>query len=296
MMQCRKDRIGAFMLASAVAAGALLTAGCRKEPEAASPSPSLAIKGGSGSGSGSGKAPGGATAQTSPAGKAETSAPQAVTAEQLAKDFQADDSKAAAKYKDRWLVVDGTYKEAYEKKVGGTETRMVYFADYHDPSTRHSTLIGCKLDAAAYPAFDGLTPGQKIKVKALCTGGGYERVSLADGQLLEAGKDPALEVPAAQLAKEFATERKVAEMKYNDRWLLVEGTVFEANPKDKPSITLEGADEKAAKPIRVVAQFGGDREADPGKVKKGDKVRLKGKAMLYLDDGSAVLQECKVVK
>jgi hypothetical protein len=295
MMQCRTDRVATLLLASAVAAGAAFSGGCRKEPVASSTSPPLAIGGEAGSPAPSGKSPGPATAGKG-GGRLDTSAALAVTADQLAKDFQSDEKAAEGKYRDRWLVVDGVYKEAYERNAGGTPTRLAYFADYNDPSTRHTSLVGCEVGAAAYPAFDGLTPGQRIKVKARCTRGGYSSVLLSDGELLEAGKDSALAVSAAQLAKEVAADGKAAAARYNDKWLLVEGTVWQANPKDRPAITLEGADEKAAKPVRVVGLFGGDREADPGKVKKGDRVRLKGKAALYRDDGSAVLDDCKLVK
>jgi hypothetical protein len=294
-MQSPSDRIAAFLLASVVAAGAVFTAGCRKEPVAPSPSPSLSITGNQGSGTDSGMSQGPGKVQTGPAGKADTLPPLAVTADQLARDFQGDDKAAEAKYRNRWLVVDGVYKESYERKVGGTETRMVYFADYRDPQTGHTSHVGCKVDAASYPAFDGLTPGQKIKVKAQCTGGGYGSVSLDQGQLVEAGKDPALEVSAAQVGGEFAADRKAAEAKYCGRWLLVEGTVLQANTKDKPAITLEGGG-KPAGTVHVVATFTGDRDGDPGKVKKGDKVRLKGKAIPSLDNSTAVLEECKLVK
>jgi hypothetical protein len=295
MMQCPSYRIAAFLLASVVAAGAVFTAGCRKEPAAPSPSPSLSITGDQGSGTNSGMSQGPAKAHTGPAGKADTAPPLAVTADQVARDFQGDDKASGAKYSNRWLIVDGVYKEAYERKIGGTETRMVYFADYRDPQIGHTSHVGCKVDAASYPAFDGLTPGQKIKVKALCTGGGYQSVSLAEGKLEWADKDPAVEVSAAHLAGECAAHLNAARDRYTGRWLLVEGNVLQTNPKDRPTITLEGADEKGAKPFHVVAQFGLDRETDPAKVKKGDKVKLKGK-VLALDGSSALLEDCKLVK
>ncbi len=295
MMQCPTDRVARLLLASAVAAGLAFTAGCRKEPTASSTPPPLAIGGDSGSASSLATARAPTTAGKA-AGRPDSSPALPVTADQLARDFQSDEKAAAGKYRDRWLVVDGVYKEAYEKKAEGGETRMVYFADYSNPETRHTSFVGCKVAAASYPAFDGLTPGQKIKVRARCTAGAYSSVSLADGELLEAGPDPAVRLPAAQLAREVAADGKAAAARYNDRWLLVEGTVWQTSTKDRPAITLEGADEKAAKPFRVTALFKGDRETEPAKVKKGDKVKLKGRAALYLDDGSAVLDDCKLVK
>jgi hypothetical protein len=221
--------------------------------------------------------------------------PLAVTAEQLAKDFQADEKAAGGTYRDRWLLVEGPYKEAYERSIAGNVTRMVYFKDYRDPVKGHTCAVGWQVPEGSWPRVDGLTPGQKVKVRARCLRAGYLSVLLGEGEVLEVGPDPAVVVPAAQLAREFAANREAAREKYNDKWLLVEGTVEETS-KDKPTVTLAGPEEKGAKPVRVVARFGGDREADPGKVKKGDKVRLKGKASLYLDDGSAVLEDCKLVK
>jgi hypothetical protein len=301
MTQLPGDRL-ALLLASAVALG--LVGGCGKEPAASptAPAPPIAAIPGAESGPNATPSPSpvppSAKGPASAGGQAaEPASPAlAVTADQLARDFQADEKSARAKYQGRWLVINGVYKEAYERNLGGTVSRMFYFTDYNDPGTKHTCAVGCKVDAAHWPKLDGLTQGQKVKVRARCTGGGYQSVALADGELLEAGPDPAVAVPAAQLARDFAANKDATRARYNDRWLLVEGTVSQASTKDRPSITLEGTDDKGGKPVRVEARFRADRESDPGKVKKGDKVKITGKALLYLEDGTAVLDDCKLVR
>jgi hypothetical protein len=287
-----------LLLASVVAAGMGCLVGCGKDPTG-SPAASLPANGtrtASGPTAGPGTLPGAPAAAIPGPGAPEGGPPLAVAADLLARDFQADDRAAAKKYKDRWLVVEGLYKEAYQRDSGGEVSRLFYFTDYNDPFTRHTCAIKCTMDGQHWLAFDGLTPGQKVKVKARCTGGGYQSVTLADGEVQEVGPDPAVPVAAIRLAAEFAADRNKARRDYNDRWLLVEGTVQERTTKDPPAIVLEGAGEKVAGTVCVVARFRFGRDTEPGRVKKGDKVKLKGKAALFLDEGNAVLDECKLVK
>jgi hypothetical protein len=274
-------------------------AGCGKDP-AGSPAASLPANGtgvAGAPGAGTGTSPGTPPVAIPGPAAPDAGPPIAVAADQLVKDFQADDGAAKKKYKGRWLVVEGLYKEAYQREIGGAVSRLFYFADYTDPATRHTWAIKCTVDAPRWPAFDGLTPGQKVKVKARCTGSDSQIVTLADGEVQEVfGPDPAVVVPAVQLAAEFAADRDKAGRAYNDKWLLVEGTVQETTAKDPPAIVLEGIPGKYGKAVPVVARFRVGRDTEPARVKKGDKVKLKGKAALFLDDGNAVLDECKLVK
>jgi hypothetical protein len=278
------------LLLAAVAAGTALLAGCGKEP-AATPDASLTADGP--------RKPGRTVRPGTTQGSPVVSIPGpplAVTVDQLAKDFQADDRVAEGKYKNRWLLVDGLCKEAYERDIAGTVSRLFYFKDYTDPITRYTWAVKCTADASHWPAFDGLTQGQKVKVKARLAGAGSQAVSLEDGEVVEAGPDPAVALPAGRLITEFAAHRDDVRRDYNDKWLLVEGTVQDTSTKDPPTITLDGAGTDPTKAVRIVARFRLGRETDPAKVKKGDKVKLKGQATLYLDDNNVVLDECKLVK
>jgi hypothetical protein len=289
------NRFAPLLLAAAVA-GTPFLAGCGKEP-VASPEVSLSA--------GPAKGPGKHTSATPPGtppvaipgpGSVDAGPPLTVASDQLARDFQADDRKAEEKYKGHWLIVDGVCKEAYERDIAGTVNRLFYFKDYTDPATRYTWQFKCQVDGPRWPAFDGLTQGQKVKIKARCTGAASQIVSLAEGEMIEAGPDPAKEFPAARLAGEFAAGRDKFRNDYNDKWLLVEGTVQETTAKDTPTVILEGTDGKAAGAVRVVARFDTYRAAEPARVKKGDRIKLKGKAALFLDDSNAVLVECKLVK
>ncbi len=285
------NRLAPLLFVAAVAATTLL-AGCGKEP-AGSPAVSLPGDPGKGSeGPPPGKSSGSPTASIPGPGSAEAGPPLAVTAEQLARDFQADERKADEKYKGHWLVVDGVCKEAWQKD----DKRLFYFKDYTDPVTRYTWRVKCLVPEPQWAAFDGLTQGQKVQVKARCSGAASQTVSLADGEVRESGPDPAVGVPAAQLAGDFAAGRDRVRDKYNDKWLLVEGTVQETTEKDPPTVILEGTDGKAAGGVRVVARFDAYRAAEPARVKKGDRIKLKGKGALFLDDGNAVLTDCKLVK
>ncbi len=275
-----------------LAAALVLLAGCGKEPAAG---PEASGPGARTAGPRPGTPAGTPVASIPGPGSAETTPALAVTAEQLAKDFLANDREAETKYKGRWLVVEGLCKEANERNTGGTVSRLFYFKDYTEPVNRVTVMTKCAVDEAHWPGFDGLTPGQKVKVKARCAGAASQVVSLEQGELVKADDDPAVAVPASRLAGEFAAGRDAARRDYNGKWLLVEGTVQDTSTKDPWTITLDGSTDKT-KGGCVVARFPMERQTDPAKVKKGDRVKLKGKAMLYADDSNVVLDECKLVK
>jgi hypothetical protein len=238
---------------------------------------------------------GGPSADTKP------SPPLEVTADQLSDAFLADENAAKAKYEDKWLIVDGLYEKAYTRYFDNGEVlgRMLWFTEYKDPKKRGTCMIGCKVGADQWPKVEGLSKGQKIKIKAHYYSGSKQSVDLKDCELLAAGPDPAIVVSAVQLTKDYAADKETARRKYPDeKPLLVEGVVFETRAMDEPIIILEGFDEKAAKPVRVEAHFDKiDRAGlSPETVKKGDKVKIKGRSGWFQSEDSVYLDQCKVLR
>jgi hypothetical protein len=266
-------------------AGLMLAAGCNKPTTTDGGKPS---------------SPTSSPAGGEPSADVKPSPPIEVTADQLADAFLTDENAAKAKYKDKWLIVDGLYEKAYERNVGGRSIgRKLWFMEYKDPKKRGICTVGCDVDAGPWPKVEGLTKGQKVKIKAHFKTGDKQTVDLAQCELLEVGPDPTIVVTAAQLTKDYAAGKEAARGKYSDeKPVLVEGVVFETSAKDEPTIILEGFDEKAPKPVRVEAHFDKIDRAGlpPEKVKKGDKVKIKGLAELYRGEGSVYLDKCKVMR
>src|SRR5262249_50910421 len=87
--------------------------------------------------------------------------------------------------------------------------------------------------------------------------------------------DPAVVVSAVRLTRDYAAGD--ADGKYLDKPLIVEGVVVGRREEEgRPSLLLEGCDEKKAYPLRVAAFYAAERTEEFAPLKKGDKVRVKG--------------------
>ena len=103
--------------------------------------------------------------------------------------------------------------------------------------------------------------------------------SMHDCELVEAGPDPAVSISASHLTAEFGKDQAAAEKKYKGMPLLIDGAIARISHKPgtgERSIFLQGNDTKASKPIQVRAEFHVDHEKSLGKLKVGQKVKIKG--------------------
>jgi predicted Zn finger-like uncharacterized protein len=200
-----------------------------------------------------------------------------LTTEQLGNAFKADKEAAKKKYDKQILAVEGVvYGAAYSDPDGHPRLDL----DCSVPDT--TLLMACHMAPASRPKVRGLTEGQKVKVKGLCyTQQAPPHLYLMECQILEAGPNPAIEISAVDLAKEFAADKEAAGKKYTEKQLVVEGVVVEVLPKtDKepyPQLILEGANNKEGKPIRIRAGPHIEHHQEFSNTKKGDKVKIKGK-------------------
>ncbi len=212
----------------------------------------------------------------------ETSAEPAftLTSEQLAREYHTDRAAAEGKYKDRWLIVEGTLEDFDLFSSGGVLARVGKSAG--GPGIR------CEFVPKATARLTDLTKGQKLKCKGRCVGGGGDFVDLVECELLEVGPDPAIAVSAVRLTRDYAGDDKAADGRYREKVLVVEGTVFgRKDAEQSVEVVLEGFDEKALFPVRVVANAAGRKEEFAG-LKKGDKVKIKGEC------GGSFLGEVRV--
>ncbi len=216
----------------------------------------------------------------------------AVNEEQLAKDAESDPEAAVKKYGGKTLLVEGTVLPAFSNEL--------FLKGNFDSTTQKGVQIMTRMVPSAQEKAAGLTVGQTIKVKGRCTGIG-QTVILSGCELAEVGPDPAIAVSAADLAKAYAQDDAAADKKYQGKQVLVEGVVVEvrklvAGPSSLPLVVLEGADEKAAVPFRVVIQFPTVDVKQPAwALKPGLTVKIKG-ACAGKKDGGVAVWSAKVVK
>jgi hypothetical protein len=244
-----RDRICPFVLTLA----ALLAAGCTRDP---------------------------APAGIASAGGEKTEVPSTepaftLTSDQLARDYEVDRAAADGKYKGRWLVVEGSLEDFDLFSSGRVLARLT--GSGGDARKLSAPGIRCEFVPKATARLTDLTKGQKLMCKGKCAGAaGGNFVDLAECELLEIGPDPAIAVSAVRLTRDYAGDEKAADGRYREKVLVVEGTVYERKEGDKTvEVVLEGFDEKALFPVRVVADAAGRREEFAG-LSKGDRVKIKG--------------------
>jgi hypothetical protein len=215
---------------------------------------------------------------TGAAGQQEMPSPEpafTLPAGQLAREYEADRASADDRYKGRWLAVEGPVDDVDLFASGRT---VVCVREPAGAGKKPGRGLRCAFVPAAAVRLDDVSRGQVIKFKGRCEGeAGGTFVDLADCELLEVGPDPALPVSAARLTRDYASDPRAADVKYAGHPLLVEGTVLEVRPTGEgPRLVLEGFDEKALYPVRVVAGCPADRKEEFAGLKKGDKVLVKG--------------------
>jgi hypothetical protein len=103
-----------------------------------------------------------------------------VTADRLSEDYAKDEKAADAKYKDKWLLVEGTISELKDAQAGADSVIL------DGAGKKDGKPLRIK---AAYPAdrksdFAALKKGDKVKIKGEC-GGCFGTISLSYSQLVK---------------------------------------------------------------------------------------------------------------
>jgi hypothetical protein len=199
-----------------------------------------------------------------------------VDADALAKEYADDKAKADARYKGKTLEVDGSLRMIVFHALGSPTVAVGEFEI--NPNQFKSLRVRAAFEPKSVEAVAGLTTGQKFTFRGKCNGAAGDTVDFLDSVFLKAGDDPAVKVSAAELTKAFATDEKAAREKYEGKQVAVEGKFVEAKkePTGAAAVVLEGFDEKAAKPWRVVAAYPADQKERFQGLKKGDTVKIKG--------------------
>jgi hypothetical protein len=205
--------------------------------------------------------------------------PLAVSAEQLAKDYHADQAAADKKYKDKTLEVEGVVTSLVNYDLGGA---MVLLKGIHDGVDEKLVVVptACFFGKANSGKASTVSKGQKITVRGLCQGKHAEGPGVWNCEVLRTGEDPAIHVQAKQLSREYIEDEKKANAQYAEKFLVVEGVIREAQIREfDGSITFEGADEKAAPAMRVTVRVGGSFADRPllNSLKKGQTRTIRGK-------------------
>jgi hypothetical protein len=133
-----------------------------------------------------------------------------VTAEQLARAYNADARKADTKYKNRLLVVEGSLTEleldgpgsdllaTLETRVNGGEDRP----------------IRCEIRADSSADMWPVSYGQVIKISGMCGGLDGGSVKILNGWVADAGEDPSVRITAAELLRQYTKNPKATNDKY----------------------------------------------------------------------------------
>jgi hypothetical protein len=224
-----------------------------------------------------------------------------VGSEQLAKEYVTDRKAADAKYKNKLLQVQGTVVSVEKRTVVIKEkiltTNWINLSGYKMKPTESPTdrAVRC----AARPQLSDkvflLSKGQMVQVTGKCTSGGTLGAYLEDCDFKELGPSSVITISAEALTKEFAavgTNDFSVHKKYNNKELIVEGTVFDLDLRQLPP-----RDSLAGQAQWTVSCTGGRDELQ--QLKKGQKVRIRGVYEQHstnrkqVDIGGALVLEAK---
>jgi hypothetical protein len=161
-------------------------------------------------------------------------------------------------------------------------------------------IVQCQFPMGNRNAILALVKGQTVKIQGkLFSDVFVPGAPLGDCKLIEAGSSPAIVVSALQLAKDYRENPQAASTKYNEKPLILEGTVVDIKPdegKNCYTFTMAGPDAKAANPIRlnVDCRTLGQHHVRQllETVKKGQTIKIKGEGLVSF---SEFFKECKVI-
>jgi hypothetical protein len=184
-------------------------------------------------------------------------------------EFKKDAKAAKEKYKDKVIelsgVVDSVSDDPYDN-VG-----YVFLKVEND-------ILGVRCATTDKKPWIKVSPGSKVKVRGKVPEFGLP-ADLFSVEIVEAGPNPGVVISAAQLAKEYAADRKAATEKYNDKWAYLDGEVAEKTSSEFCKVLLKLKGEGG---ITVNCCCGGGSNQKPYEaIKAGSKVKMFGRLSMF---------------
>jgi tRNA_anti-like len=205
-----------------------------------------------------------------------------LSAEDLAREFLTDEKAAETKYKDKVVEVSAVVYDANQLRSGAG----VFYLNGAKSRKDGGEPIHCE----AVPEQKSLVPwlsggfaggkGQKVKVTGRVDKFHLGSVDLTACHITELEPPNTSQVKAEQVTDEFAREPEAAQKKYQEKEIIVEGTIADlVKMKDQFDNQHYSAKLEGAKPdLRVSCEIG---ESDFNNLKKGQKARFKGDCGLF---------------
>jgi hypothetical protein len=218
-----------------------------------------------------------------------------MTVQALLEEYEANPRAADARYKGKSLAPEGSVRDVdifaaglVSVRIGGNSTD----SDRKQPSR----TLRCEFVAASTPRLTNLERGQKLSFNGKCNGDRGTFIDFVECEVIEVGAVAALSVTAAQLTRDFVDNEKAALGRYKDRVLVVVGVVAEWKESGGVQrLLLRGHNEKSPVPVRVLADYREERKQDFARLKKGDKIQIRGDcAGLFL--GEVLIRNAKRIE
>jgi hypothetical protein len=183
------------------------------------------------------------------------------------------------KYKDKFIAVEGTVSLATQNSVRKTGSiTLVGHRPPPDPKTGVSLplQVRCAVKPEKAGTVGLLGKGQRVRVKGRfgSVSGGDVTLEKCDYEELTSAITPRR--TAEEITKEFLADKEAASKKYLEKEVILSGTISDLSANSGLfKVVLEGTDM-----ARVECNF--DHEDEFKTLKKGDKIRIKGEAYLFL--------------
>jgi predicted Zn finger-like uncharacterized protein len=173
-----------------------------------------------------------------------------VTAEELARAYKANQATADAKYKDKWLIVEGKIQDVTTGSAN--EGAGAKLEGVKTPKGLGNLPVWCFTRPSESNKVWNLTRGQTVKIVGKCTGGGTLQtyVGLRFCRVESSGDDPAISTSAGDMVADFVTDATAANTKYRDKEVMVTDAVLETINGDLANFTTGKKGDKIKLQVR----------------------------------------------
>jgi hypothetical protein len=200
-----------------------------------------------------------------------------VTAEEFAKEFNADSAAFERKYVGKTVEVTGSVRARTAHLL-----RVVLFGAKKKPTDAVDIGVSCEVPAKLDEQLRGLAREQQLTVRGKCVRANYPK--LTECEFVKVGPSPALPMTVSGLVGEFKKDFRVARKAYDNKAVVARVEVLaakNANGELRWTVADAGAKDGAKIEARVGSLIDGAFEnkkfmAELEKVKPGDVVILSG--------------------
>lgn len=207
-----------------------------------------------------------------------------LSAGDYAKEFKKDEKAAQGKYKGKIVELSGTVKLAVGPALGVKKSSLSIVTP--DPKDPFGPDVMCISDDPEFFARAGL--GQTVRIKGKV---GQVTNWLESSELVDRGPNTRIVVTGETIAKDFTADLEMAQKKYDDKTLVLSGTIAAIKPY--PGLKINYVELKGDGKTVIECRYNDPSLVD--KLKVGDTVKVQA-VLTSAEKGNLNITNCFPLK